>query len=126
MNVLLTTLLSALLPVGVEGIKQIITTKMGGVKPTTIAEQLQIDDSEIKKLQAVAALDNPGGTPSQWVIDLRASSRYIAAGIVILGGSACLFVPNIDFNVKALGFEAANIAFGFLFGSRITTGFFKK
>ena len=99
---------------------------MGGVKPTTIAEQLQIDDSEIKKLQAVAALDNPGGTPSQWVIDLRASSRYIAAGIVILGGSACLFVPNIDFNVKALGFEAANIAFGFLFGSRITTGFFKK
>ena len=28
--------------------------------------------------------------------------------------------------VKALGFEAANIAFGFLFGSRITTGFFKK
>ena len=126
MSMLLTTLLSALLPVGVEGIKQIITTKMGGVKPTTIAEQLQIDDSEIKKLQAVAALDNPGGTPSQWVIDLRASSRYIAAGIVILGGSACLFVPNIDFNVKALGFEAANIAFGFLFGSRITTGFFKK
>ena len=126
MSVLLTTLLSALLPVGVEGIKQIITTKMGGVKPTTIAEQLQIDDSEIKKLQAVAALDNPGGTPSQWDIDLRASSRYIAAGIVILGGSACLFVPNIDFNVKALGFEAANIAFGFLFGSRITTGFFKK
>ena len=117
MSVLLTTLLSALLPVGIEGIKQVITT---------IAEQLQIDDSEIKKLQAVAALDNPGGTPSQWVIDLRASSRYIAAGIVILGGSACLFVPNIDFDVKALGFEAANIAFGFLFGSRITTGFFKK
>lgn len=126
MSVLLTTLLSAVIPVSIEGIKQIITTKMGGVKPTTIAEQLQIDDSEIKKLQAVAALDNPGGTPSQWVIDLRASSRYIAAGIVILGGSACLFVPNIDFNVKALGFEAANIAFGFLFGSRITTGFFKK
>ena len=44
MSVLLTTLLSALLPVGVEGIKQIITTKMGGVTPTTIAEQLQIDD----------------------------------------------------------------------------------
>ena len=126
MSVLLTTLLSAVIPVSIEGIKQIITTKMGGVKPTTIAEQLQIDDSEIKKLQAVAQLDNPGGTPSKWVIDLRASSRYIAAGIVILGGSACLFVPNIDFNVKALGFEAANIAFGFLFGSRITTGFFKK
>jgi hypothetical protein len=110
----------------VEGIKQIITTRMGGVKPTTIAEQLQIDDSEIKKLQAVAALDNPGGTPSQWVVDLRASSRYIAAGIVIIGGTSTLFISGIDMEVKALGFEAANIAFGFLFGSRITTGFFKK
>lgn len=126
MSVLLTTLLSALLPVGVEGIKQVITTKLGGVKPTTVAEQLQIDDSEIKKLQAVAQLDNPGGTPSQWVVDLRASSRYIAAGIVIIGGTSSLFIPNIDMEVKALGFEAANIAFGFLFGSRITTGFFKK
>ena len=126
MSVLLTTLLSALLPVGVEGIKQIITTKMGGVKPTTIAEQLQIDESDIKRLQAVAALDNPGGTPSQWVIDLRASSRYIASGVVILAGCSCLFIPNIALEVKALGFEAANIAFGLLFGSRITTGFFKK
>ena len=126
MSVLLTTVLSALLPVGVEGIKQFITTKMGGVKPTTIAEQLQIDDSDIRKLQAVAALDNPGGTPSQWVVDLRASSRYLAAWVVILGGTVTLFIPSIDLEVKALGFEAANIAFGFLFGSRITSGFFKK
>ena len=126
MSVLLTTLLSAVIPVSIEGIKQVITTKLGGVKPTTVAEQLQIDDSEIKKLQAVAALDNPGGTPSQWVIDLRASSRYLAAGIVIIGGISTLFIPNMDMEVKALGFEAANIAFGFLFGSRITTGFFKK
>ena len=116
MNVLLTTLLSALLPVGVEGIKQVITTKLGGVKPTTVAEQLQVDESEIKKLQAVAALDNPGGTPSQWVVDLRASSRYLAAWVVIVGGISLLFIPSIDMEVKSLGFEAANIAFGFLFG----------
>ena len=126
MSVLLTTLLSAVIPVSIEGLKQVITAKMGGVKPTTIAEQLQMDDSEIKKLQAVAQLDNPGGTPSQWVVDLRASSRYIAAGIVIIGGTSTLFISGIDMEVKALGFEAANIAFGFLFGSRITTGFFKK
>ena len=126
MSVLLTTVLSALLPVGVEGIKQFVTTKLGGVKATTVAEQIQIDDSEIRKLQAVASLDNPGGTPRQWVIDLRASSRYLAAWVVILGGTATLFIPSIDLDVKAIGFEAANIAFGFLFGSRITTGFFKK
>lgn len=125
MSVLLTTLLSALLPVGVEGIKQVIATKMGGVKATTIQEQLQIDESDIKRLQAVAALDNPGGTPSQWVIDLRASSRYIAAFAVILGGIVALF-SSLEIEVKALAFEAANIAFGFLFGNRIVTGFFKK
>ena len=126
MSILLTTLLSALLPVGVEGIKQIITTKIGGVKPTTISEQLQIYDSEIKKLQAVAALDNPGGTPSQWVIDLRASARYVMAGVVIFSGVGAMFVPDMAMEVKALAFEAANIAFGFLFGSRIVSGFAKK
>jgi len=126
MSVLLTTLLSALLPVGVEGIKQVITTKMGGVKPTTVAEQIQYDEQEIKKLQAIAALDNPVGTPSQWVIDLRASTRYLASIFVITAGTALMFVPAISMEVKALGFEAANIAFGFLFGSRIVSGFAKK
>lgn len=126
MSVLLTTLLSALIPVGVEGLKQVIVTKMGGVKAATVAEQIQIDESEIKKLQAVAALDNPGGTPSQWVIDLRASARYIMAGIVISSGVGAMFVPELPMEVKALSFEAANIAFGFLFGSRIVSGFAKK
>ena len=125
MSVLLTTLLSALIPVGVEGIKQGINAITGGVKPTTVAEQLQLDEQEIKRLQAVASLDNPGGTPSQWVIDLRASARYIAAFVVIGGGIASTFVPEVDLAVKALSLEAANIAFGFLFGSRIVTSFKK-
>ena len=125
MSVLLTTLLSALIPVGVEGIKQVITTKLGGVKATTVEEQLKIDQSDIERLKAVAALDNPGGVPSQWVVDLRASSRYIAAFCVILGGLAAMFIP-LDMAVKTLAFEAANIAFGFLFGQRIVSGFAKK
>jgi len=126
MSVLLTTLLSALIPVGVEGLKQVIVTTMGGVKAATVEEQIKIDESEIKKLQAVAALDNPGGTPSQWVIDLRASARYLMAGVVIASGVGAMFVPEMDMAVKSLAFEAANIAFGFLFGSRIVSGFAKK
>lgn len=119
MPLLLTTLLSALVPVGVEGIKQVISTKLGGVKPTTVAEQIQLDDQEIKRLNAVAALDNPGGTPSQWVVDLRASSRYIAAFVVIIGGISTLFVTGLDAIVTTTALEAANVAFGFLFGSRL-------
>lgn len=126
MSVLLTTLLSALIPVGVEGIKQGITALTGGIKPTTVAEQIQLEEQDIKRMAAVAALDNPGGIPSQWVVDLRGSSRYIAAFIVIFGGVGLAFVPNIDFAVKAMALEAANIAFGFLFGSRVITNMSRK
>ena len=126
MSVLLTTLLSALIPVGVEGIKQVITTKLGGVKATTVEEQLKLDDQDIKRMQTVAALDNPGGTPSQWVVDLRGSSRYVMAGVVIGAGVLALFVPDLPLEVKAVAYEGANIAFGFLFGQRIVTGYIKK
>lgn len=119
MSILLTTLLSSLIPVGIEGVKQVISSKLGGVQPTTVAEQLQLDDADIKRMQAVAALDNPGGTPSQWVIDLRGSARYIAAGITIFGGIGLAFVPGVDKEVVFVGLEAANIAFGFLFGQRV-------
>ena len=126
MSVLLTTLLSALIPVGVEGIKQVITTKLGGVKATTVEEQLKLDEQDIKRMQAVAALDNPGGTPSQWVIDLRGSSRYVMAGVVIVSGVLTLFLPDVPMEVKSVAYEGANIAFGFLFGQRIVTGYLKK
>lgn len=125
MSMLLTTLLSALVPVGVEGIKQVITAKVGGVKPTTVAEQIQLDEQDIKRLNAVAALDNPGGTPSQWVIDLRGSARYLAAFVVILSGVGATFITGLDPSVQALGLEGANVAFGFLFGQRIVTNFKK-
>lgn len=125
MSLLLTTLLSSLVPVGVEGIKQVITNFAGGVKPTTIAEQLQLDEQDIKRMAAVAALDNPGGTPSQWVVDLRGSARYIAAGVVIMGGIGLALVPDLESSIKLVALEAANIAFGFLFGQRIVANFKK-
>lgn len=125
MSVILTTLLSALIPVGVEGIKQGINHLTGGVKPTTVAEQLQLDDQDIRRMEVVAKLDNPGGTPSQWVIDLRGSARYLAAFVVILGGIGISFVPTIDASIKVLCLEGANIAFGFLFGARIVSNFKK-
>lgn len=115
---ILETIIGALVPVGVDGIKQLITRFAGGVKPTTIAEQIQLDQSEIHRIEALAKLDNPYGQPSQWVVDLRASSRYIGALVVIAVGLSTLYLP-VDPFVQRIGLEAANIAFGFLFGSRI-------
>ena len=119
------TIVGALVPVGAEAVKQLITKFTGGVKPATIAEQIQLDQSEIDRLKALAALDNPGGTPSQWVIDLRASSRYIGALGVIAVGISSVFM-TLDANIKQIALEAANIAFGFLFGTRITANWAKK
>ena len=115
---LLTALVSALIPVGVEGAKQVINKSVGGPKPTTIDEQIKLEQADIARLEAVAKLDNPYGTPSQWVVDLRASARYLAAWAVILGGGAVLFT-DADLAVKALSVEAISVAFGFLFGTRI-------
>lgn len=115
---ILETIIAALVPVGAEAIKQVINKFVGGVKPTTVAEQIELDKNDIERTKALAALDTPIGQPSQWVVDLRASARYIGALVVIGVGVVGLFIP-IDDNVKQMGLEAANIAFGFLFGSRI-------
>ena len=119
------TIIGALVPVGVEGVKQVIARFFGGVRATTIEEQIKLDENEIKRIEALARLDTPVGTPSQWVVDLRASARYVGALVVIAVGILVILV-NADTKVQEIGLQAANIAFGFLFGSRIVTGWQKK
>jgi hypothetical protein len=115
---ILETILGALVPVGIDGIKSLIGMFTGGVKPLNVDDQIKLDQNEIAKLEAIAKLDNPYGQPSQWVIDLRASSRYLGALFVILVGISTLFLPVAP-EIQRIGIEAANIAFGFLFGTRI-------
>lgn len=121
---LLETLISALIPVGIEGIKQATTKFFGGVKATTVDEQIKLDQNDIERIKAIAELDKPVGQPSQWVIDLRASARYLGALAVIAIGISSLYFP-VAANVQVLALEAANIAFGFLFGTRIVANFKK-
>lgn len=119
------TILAALVPVGIEGIKQAVTKFFGGVKATTVDEQIKLDSNEIEKIKALALLDAPIGLPSQWVVDLRASARYLGALVVIAVGVGSLFMA-VDAQIQALALEAANVAFGFLFGSRIVANFTRK
>lgn len=121
---ILETIIGALVPVGVEGIKQVIAKFTGGVKATTIEEQLKLDSSEIERIKALAELDKPIGQPSQWVVDLRASSRYIGALVTIAVGLSTLYYSMPE-QVQMIGLQAANIAFGFLFGTRIVANFKK-
>jgi hypothetical protein len=115
---ILDTIIGALVPVGIDGIKSLIGMFTGGVKPLNVDDQIKLDQNEIAKLQAIAQLDNPYGQPSQWVVDLRASSRYLGALFVIMVGIGTLFMPVAP-EIQKIGIEAANIAFGFLFGTRI-------
>jgi hypothetical protein len=115
---ILETIVGALVPVGIDGIKSLIGKFTGSVKPISVDEQIKFDQNEINKLQALSQLDNPYGTPSQWVVDLRASSRYLGALFVIVVGIGSLFMPVAP-EIQKIGVEAANIAFGFLFGTRI-------
>ncbi len=119
------TIIGALVPVLAEGAKGAAKKWFGdGIKPQTIDDQIKLDDAEIRKLESIAKLDNPGGTPSQWVIDMRASSRYIVGGIIIIGAVGTLFAP-VPIEVQRLALEAANVVFGFLFGSRVVAGWRK-
>lgn len=116
---ILESIIGALIPVGVEGVKQLIGHLAGDVKPVSVEEKIKLDQNEIEKIKALALLDTPVGTPSQWVVDLRASSRYIGALVTIAVGLSTLYISNIPKEVQIVGLEAANIAFGFLFGTRI-------
>lgn len=120
------TIISALVPVGAEALKQVIARVTGGVRPTTVDETIRLMKAESDRLAALAALDQPGGTPSQWVIDLRASARYIGALSVIAVGIGSLYVDGLPELVRVTALEAANIAFGFLFGSRLAATWSKS
>jgi len=122
---ILETILASLVPVGIEGIKQAAARWFGGVRATSVDEQIKLDANEIEKIKAIAELDKPAGQPSQWVVDLRASARYLGALLCIAVGIGSLFMP-VAATVQALALEAANIAFGFLFGSRIVSNLMRK
>lgn len=120
---LIETLVSALAPVAIEGVKQ-AAAKWLGTRPKamTVDEQLKLDNAEIERMKVVAELDKPIGNPSQWVVDLRSSARYVGALGVIAVGIGSLFVVVAP-AVQAVALEASSIAFGFLFGSRIVSSF---
>ena len=115
MNFILQNLIAALLPVGVDAVKQVIGKYASGtIRPSNVADQIQLDNSNVEKIKALAALDNPYGTPSQWVVDLRASFRYLAAGIVIVSGISLQFA-NLEATFKIAALDFAGMAFSFVF-----------
>lgn len=119
-----TILATTLLPAGIDLIKSLfggIGRKIGGV---SVDDQIKLEESGVNRLKAVAELDNPYGVPSQWVVDLRASFRYVAAGALILAGMgiAAYGASLKDATIFAAGLETAGSPFFFIFGERMWVG----
>lgn len=118
-------LTSVLVPIFTDFFKSsgpAVSRKLFGV---SVDDQIKIEEAQVKKLEALAQLDNPHGTPSQWVIDVRASFRYIAAALLILGGMgvAAYGVVSADSSSIVIGLEMAGYPFGFIFGERLVLSY---
>ena len=91
----------------------------------SVEDQIKLDNANVTRLQALAQLDNPYGTPSQFVIDLRGAFRYVVATVLIFGG-LCLAgfgAYTKDQEIVGAGLELAASPFGFIFGERLILSF---
>lgn len=94
----------------------------------SVDDQIKLQNADIERLKALAQLDNPYGTPSQWVIDLRAAFRYVSA-IVVIGIGALSIWAGIEAqipDVLEIGFTLVSAPFGFIFGERLLLGLKSK
>lgn len=120
MDPISTTIIAAALPVVTDLLKSAGGAVARRFVGLSVDDQIKLGQADVARLQAVAALDQPGGTPSQWVVDLRASFRYLAAAALIVVGLAIVLVGawQKDRDTLELGVGVATFPFGFIFGER--------
>ena len=115
-------LLPAVLPAAIDAVKSLfggLGRKIGGL---SVDDEIKLEMAGVEKLKALSDLDTPVGTPSQWVVDLRASFRYISAGVSILVGAYLAY--RFQASPEALELAGSLIAapFSFIFGERLYLG----
>lgn len=119
-----TMIAGALLPAAIDLIKGAggaISRKFLGL---SVDDQIKLQNADVERLKALAELDNPFGTPAQWVVDLRGSFRYVAAIVVILTGAGVLYtgLRYQTADVVDMGFSLVGLPFAFIFGERLVLG----
>lgn len=119
---ILESLLPALLPAALDAAKSLfggLGRKIGGL---SVDDEIKLETSNISRLEALSKLDTPTGAPSQWVVDLRSSFRYIAAGISILVGSYLGYKYAAVPDALELAGQLISAPFAFIFGERLYLG----
>ena len=115
-------ILPALVPAFADGARGLIAKFTGGAggQPQNIKERIELMQAEAAKLQALAALDSPSGEPSRWIIDLRASFRYIIISAIMLFTAIVVFNPDIvGATVVAVFLDMTGACMSFVIGERM-------
>ena len=115
-------ILPALVPAFADGARGLIAKFTGGAggQPQNIAERIELMKAEAEKLQALAALDNPTGEPSKWIIDLRASFRYVIISAIMIFTAIVVFNPDIvGAAVVAVFLDMTGACMSFVIGERM-------
>jgi hypothetical protein len=115
-------ILPALVPAFADGARGLIAKFTGGAggQPQNIKERIELMQAEAAKLQALAALDSPSGEPSRWIIDLRASFRYIIISAIMLFTAIVVFNPDVvGATVVAVFLDMTGACMSFVIGERM-------
>jgi hypothetical protein len=125
-------ILPALLPAGIDAVKNLFGAAQRKWVGLSIDDEIKLEEAAIKRLEALAKLDDVGSTqPSQWVVDLRSSARYIMAGLSIISGICLGYVglysnaiTSVEMNtvLLPLAMDLIGIPFSFIFGERLYMG----
>lgn len=115
-------ILPALVPAFSDGVRGIIAKFTGGAggQPQNVEERVKLMEAEAAKLQALAALDGVNGEPSKWIINLRASFRYVIISAIMLFTGFIVFTPDIvGTSVVAIFLDMTGACMSFVIGERM-------
>jgi len=119
MSLFATLVLPALVPALADGVRGLVGKITGdaGAAPRNVAESIELMRAQTERVQALAALDNPGGAVSQWVANVRGVYRYVATGAIVLAAiPAVLVAPEAAGTLVLL--ELAGACMSFIIGER--------
>jgi len=130
LETILATLIPTLIPSVIEFFKGIFAriTGVDPASPKSTDDVIKLMTAETDKLKALAALDKPVGEPSQWVVDLRASFRYVSVGFIIITTVIFNFIPDRFYNAETDAFmrQICGSAVFFILGDHVNTNLKKK
>ena len=121
MGGILGLILPALVPAFTDGVRGIFAKFTGGAggTPQNMQERIQLIQAETEKLKALAALDTPSGEPSKWIVDLRASYRYVIITTILIATIFVVYSPGIQLGIVSVFLDMTGACMSFIIGERI-------